>query len=1152
MSSVLSAEISATCNALGYFDEKTNKYYADSNTLETVKDLIRYLRRDDEVHSIRRQLGDTKVLTTDLLPLLKHYHEENDLFDVLLRLIMNLTTPPLLLFNFEIPTDKVVRNYYLEMEDHLKFYKEAFADEAVWAVFSTHLSKVLDVDNAERGEENSVKIERILVLIRNVLFVSDDSIEKRPDNDASLHDQVLWALHHSGLLDIILYITTNPAEQGYFMYILEILFFMLKTQQPNELANAALQRSQGEKIRDEAELVNIRHSELNVKHKKTKMYMGTRHSRFGGTFVVQSMKSINDNNLLISHKPLNTLDSINFDADKKQQKTPRNRTPLVSNQVDRRSAFTIRLFLKEFCIEFLNGAYNNIMQYVKGVLARHSGDNQDESYYLWALSFFMAFNRHYKFEVKLISETLSVQTFHFVQQQCENYLDLMKTNKKKILIWSKRLHTALLSYKELLLTLFVMDKSKDEVVTQSSKVIKSNIFYLPEYREFIITLLIMYDELQMTDLYLKDLMETQHLFLKMFEVYCRTEGTIMVKKKSKSKTKRKSENKVKIMDLNLDEMWDEASSQISAILESGEELLTDVPFDAACDIPIDQQKIIAMEKIQHKLRHSEYESAIGIMRAAREVWPENNSFGNDNLSSEEEFLCIREIFYADLGKNKVENTELINESDYDENDDEEVDEESREMEISLDFKDFVKRLVHPKIVRVCALALRTFDTNSINTNHSILKLMHRIAFDCKYYVMMFQLSLFRTFQRMFTVKDLPQYKELIKFATYIMRNFFKVVQSNHKAFVELLFWTSKKDAFEIEHGDAPDDNKVTAKQWSEEEENELRTLFEEHSRKQIKDDVVDWILRNLIKQTRTRRIVLGKLRELDLLDDYKKGKTSRPMNSHYWSADEETRLRELYSEFKSSPDLLNCIMSGLIIPRPKNRVIEKMLTLRLIQDKNELTKNKSVRKKGKKNIANIECDLTVPTKRRTTQNKKHPTIAAKNDVMEILLENLNTGKEEAIEWLKESIFDVIEDFEENHEGIPLVPLTNGVENAMENEGFQKLLTSLGFSEPIDEQESYWRIPGHIKLDTLKMFHGLITSALENNSTGDTETRSEMEDSNRGVSLNLSKNETAVLNCESDQFDQQTTKRNRSSVGMDSPPNKRRRSSDENSTDKSES
>ncbi|KAK9879050.1 hypothetical protein WA026_003865 [Henosepilachna vigintioctopunctata] len=142
--SLLSAELTATCNALGYYDEKTKKYYADENTLETVKDLIRYLRKDDENHDIRRQLGETKVLQTDLLPLLKSYWEETELFDVLIKLLVNLTTPPLILWHEEVPSDKTVRNYFIQVEDHLRSYKIAFADGALWAVLSSRLSKILE------------------------------------------------------------------------------------------------------------------------------------------------------------------------------------------------------------------------------------------------------------------------------------------------------------------------------------------------------------------------------------------------------------------------------------------------------------------------------------------------------------------------------------------------------------------------------------------------------------------------------------------------------------------------------------------------------------------------------------------------------------------------------------------------------------------------------------------------------------------------------------------------------------------------------------------------------------------------------------------------------------------------------------------------
>lgn len=46
----------------------------------------------------------------------------------------------------------------------------------------------------QRGDENSLIIERILILIRNVLYVPADIHEQRPDNDASVHDQVSFKI----------------------------------------------------------------------------------------------------------------------------------------------------------------------------------------------------------------------------------------------------------------------------------------------------------------------------------------------------------------------------------------------------------------------------------------------------------------------------------------------------------------------------------------------------------------------------------------------------------------------------------------------------------------------------------------------------------------------------------------------------------------------------------------------------------------------------------------------------------------------------------------------------------------------------------------------------------------------------------------------
>ncbi|CAG9855567.1 unnamed protein product [Phyllotreta striolata] len=1080
ISSVLSAEISATCNALGYFDEKSNKYFSDGNVLETVKDLVRYLRRDDENHSIRRQLGKSKVLQTDLLPLLKTYHEESDLFDVLLRLVMNLTTPPLLLFNFEIPTDLFQRNLYLEMDDHLQSYKESFADEGIWAVFSTHLSRILEIEHAERGEENSVKIERILVLIRNVLFVHSDSEERRPDNDASLHDQVLWALHHSGLLDIILYITTNPIEQTYYMYILEIMFFMLRNQRPQDLAQAALERSQTEKIRDEAELVNLKNVEQVRKQYKMKKYAGARHSRFGGTFVVQSMKSINDNEL-IYHKSLNKLESLDFDNGKTKRKTPKNRTPLQSNSIERRSAFMIRLFLKEFCIEFLNGAYNATLRYIKSVLVRSSDEAHDESYYFWAMSFFMAFNRSYKFEVKLVSETLSVESFYYIQQQSENYFDRIKTDKKRLKVWSRRLHMAILTYKELLLTLLAMDKSTDENVRESSKVIKNNLFYVPEYREFVLTLLISFDELKLTDAYLKDLLETQHHFLKMFEGYCNREGSLIVQKKSLHKRKKKAANRAASKEEStekLNRLWESSSPQIVALLESGGSFLTrEVPFDAASEVPVDDQKTDAIKKIQNKLRQSEFESAISIIRAAREVWPENNYFGSDNMTTEEEFLAMKEMFFADLGEEAPE-TNVQTESDGEE---EEVRQEARE--VNFNFTEFLGRLAHPKIVRTCGIALRTFETNPIGTNHSVVKLLHRIAFDCKMYVMLFQLSLFRTFQRIFELKDAPQYKELVKFSTYIVRQFINVSRTNDKVYIEALFWKTKKEAYEIEHGYGTS-RTVATSGWSDEEKNELEVLFNEYHDTNVQEDIIDWILKNLINHTRTRRMVLRQLKVMDLIDTYKRNKQQTGIQRD-WNPEEESQLGELFNRCKDSSDPVSSIIDQLSTKRTKKNVTDKLLELGLIRSKSEVRKKKEPNNERETTDVNrlydSESDSSdEPTPKSPVAKKREFSVnTSKSEVVDLIRRILGADSDArvGVEWLKESIAEALEDAGDAAEDVPLVPLSEPAENCMENAGFQALLRALGITQPLDEQEAYWRIPKEIGKEVLENHLDLLECGL---------------------------------------------------------------------------
>lgn len=97
------------------------------------------------MHEYRRYVGRGKVLQTDLLPMIMHHAGEDELSDVLLRLLVNLTNPALLLYREELPKDGPGRRNYLELIEILQGYKQAFSLQPVWASLGKRLQTSLEV-----------------------------------------------------------------------------------------------------------------------------------------------------------------------------------------------------------------------------------------------------------------------------------------------------------------------------------------------------------------------------------------------------------------------------------------------------------------------------------------------------------------------------------------------------------------------------------------------------------------------------------------------------------------------------------------------------------------------------------------------------------------------------------------------------------------------------------------------------------------------------------------------------------------------------------------------------------------------------------------------------------------------------------------------
>ena len=60
------------------------------------------------------------------------------------RLLVNLTTPALVLYEEELPGERVSRRYYLEVIQYLQAYKEAFTDKVFWEALTARMAALLE------------------------------------------------------------------------------------------------------------------------------------------------------------------------------------------------------------------------------------------------------------------------------------------------------------------------------------------------------------------------------------------------------------------------------------------------------------------------------------------------------------------------------------------------------------------------------------------------------------------------------------------------------------------------------------------------------------------------------------------------------------------------------------------------------------------------------------------------------------------------------------------------------------------------------------------------------------------------------------------------------------------------------------------------
>jgi hypothetical protein len=522
-------DITAACDSLGTIDANDGVYMKNRDCKAGLKEIIRILNNDNDQHVARITLGRLNIVKSDLIPIIVQYcdfnHGDKDLLKMVLKLSTSLTSSVLLLFE-DTPTDTESIKTYNQLLDGLYKYKEAFAGEPkIWHALNTYLRNVDD-----ENEEDETFFERVLILIRNILHIPVDAgSELGVKSGFNSHELCINHMNKSGMLSTLIQVASTKRGTEFCLHIIEIVYLILRDQNPVTVASSSQPGTLKRKLDDDdSEKKKLLDLLAREKMKREADERNFRTPRFKmQTFAVSNLSALGDQPI-ITKSIVKSRDDISFDSNKTQLRKAKNKKPLPTENNtpfqsdDNTKTSKITACLKMFSKLFIEKIYSNYMQLIKYNLMQKKAAENDETYYLWAIQFFMPFARHLYLDMSHFSETLSTSSIHFIQILISDFQDKLKLEKKRTVYEkiSQRLHLAVRAYKEMLMTYQFIKPDCD--LYSGIETTKKTIFSEIEYNTLVLNLFKQYVSSKHSPGYLRDLIKTNHVYLELIEEYHKT------------------------------------------------------------------------------------------------------------------------------------------------------------------------------------------------------------------------------------------------------------------------------------------------------------------------------------------------------------------------------------------------------------------------------------------------------------------------------------------------------------------------------------------------------------------------------------------------------------------------------------------------------
>lgn len=275
---LLETELYEATSSLGnfhQFDDKQQYLVNKEDCLVGLNDLRIFLleQNTERACTIRRKLGEWKVLQKHLVPLFTHYRDDPDITVAVLQILVQLSS------HTGTPAHRLRHLQYLQD------YKEAFAHKDVFIVLMTMLVQAMDdeerpddqVEDQLKQRDPKQVFKSLLSLLRNLASVPDPNVGDAGYTPSRRHMQMAYIrhFHEEGVFDFMLLFAETlgpdpPPEE--VSALVDIIYHVCAHVDPEEMA----QRCNDKHKTKLALLLERELSTLRLRAPQS-----TRHSRFG-------------------------------------------------------------------------------------------------------------------------------------------------------------------------------------------------------------------------------------------------------------------------------------------------------------------------------------------------------------------------------------------------------------------------------------------------------------------------------------------------------------------------------------------------------------------------------------------------------------------------------------------------------------------------------------------------------------------------------------------------------------------------------------------------------------------------------------------------------------------------------------------------------